>query len=113
MVEVYDYYPVITALQLEELGLCPAGEVVRFIRENTFTVEGTVPLNTSGGQLSVGQAGAAGGYLALVEGLRQVTGTALGARVADAHHALVSGFGIINYDRGLCSAAAVLAAGAP
>ena len=26
-----------------------------------------------------------------------------------ARHALVSGFGMINYDRGLCTAAAVLA----
>lgn len=112
-VEVYDDYPVITAMQLEDLGLCPQGEVVRFIRENSFTLEGTLPLNTSGGQLSVGQAGAAGGYLGLVEGLRQLTGTALGAAVANARHGLVSGFGMINYDRGLCSGAAVLARSAP
>jgi acetyl-CoA acetyltransferase len=112
-VEVYDDYPVITAMQLEDLGFCAKGEVVRLIRENTFTVDGTLPLNTSGGQLSVGQAGAAGGYLGLVEGLRQLTGTTLGAAVADARHGLVSGFGIINYDRGLCSGAAVLARSAP
>lgn len=113
VVEAYDDYPVITAMQLEDLGLCAGGEVVRFIRENTFTVGGTLPLNTSGGQLSVGQAGAAGGYLGLVEALRQLTGTTLGAAVADARHALVSGFGMINYDRGLCSGAAVLTRGAP
>ena len=66
-------------MQLEDLGFCAQGEVVRFIRENSFTLDGTLPLNTSGGQLSVGQAGAAGGYLGLVEALRQLTGTALGA----------------------------------
>jgi acetyl-CoA acetyltransferase len=108
-VEVYDDYPVITAMQLEDLGFCAKGEVVKFIRDNTFTIDGSLPLNTSGGQLSVGQAGAAGGYLGLVEGLRQLTGAALGAAVADARHGLVSGFGMINYDRGLCSGAAVLA----
>ena len=108
-VELYDDYPVITAMQLEDLGFCAKGEVVQFIRDHSFTVDGTLPLNTSGGQLSVGQAGAAGGYLGLVEALRQLTGTALGAAVADARHGLVSGFGMINYDRGLCSGAAVLA----
>ena len=110
-VELYDDYPVITAMQLEDLGFCAKGEVVQFIRDHSFTVDGTLPLNTSGGQLSVGQAGAAGGYLGLVEALRQLTGTALGAAVADARLGLVSGFGMINYDRGLCSGAAVLARG--
>lgn len=112
-VEVYDDYPVITAMQLEDLGFCPPGGVVEYIRANSFTLDGTLPLNTSGGQLSVGQAGAAGGYLGLVEALRQLTGTPLGAAVPDARHGLVSGFGMINYDRGLCSGAAVLARGAP
>jgi 3-dehydroquinate dehydratase len=41
--------------------------------------------------------------------LRQLTGSALGAAVADAAIGLVCGFGMINYDRGLASAAAVLA----
>ena len=78
------------------------------MRRNTFTIGGTLPLNTSGGQLSVGQAGAAGGYLGLVEAMRQLTGQALGAQVENARLGLVSGFGMINYDRGLCGGAAVL-----
>ena len=113
LVEVYDDYPVITAMQLEDLGFCKQGELVEYIRSNTFENHGTLPLNTSGGQLSVGQAGAAGGYLGLVEGLRQLTGTALGSSVPNARHGLVSGFGMINYDRGLCSGAAVLRREAP
>jgi acetyl-CoA acetyltransferase len=68
------------------------------------------PVNTSGGQLSVGQAGAAGGHLGIVEAIRQLTGQTLGARVPNARHGLVSGFGMINYDRGICSGAAILAA---
>jgi acetyl-CoA acetyltransferase len=78
------------------------------VRQHDFTVAGSLPHNTGGGQLSVGQAGAAGGYLGLVEAMRQLLGQAEGRQVADAQHALVSGFGMINYDRGLCSAAAVL-----
>ena len=57
----------------------------------------------------VRQAGAAGGYLGMVEAMRQVLGEALGAQVEGAHTALVSGFGMINFDRGLCSGAAILA----
>ena len=110
-VELYDDYPVITTMQLEDLGFCAKGQGAHFIRENTFTVDGSLPLNTSGGQLSVGQAGAAGGYLGMVEALRQLTGQPLGAAVPDARLGLVSGFGMINYDRGLCSGAAVLARG--
>ena len=108
----YDDYPVITLMQMEDLGFCEKGEGPDFVRRNTFTVDGSIPVNTSGGQLSVGQAGAAGGFLGLVEVIRQLTGQTLGGAVADARIGLASGFGMINYDRGLCSGAAILAASA-
>jgi acetyl-CoA acetyltransferase len=108
LIETYDDYPVISMLQFEGLGFCAPGDGPDFVRRNDFTLEGSLPHNTGGGQLSVGQAGAAGGYLGLVEAMRQILGEAEGRQVADARHALVSGFGMINYDRGLCSAAAVL-----
>jgi acetyl-CoA acetyltransferase len=109
LVETYDDYPVIVMLQFEDLGFCRKGEAPEFVRSHTFTNDGSFPHNTSGGQLSVGQAGAAGGYLGLVEAMRQLTGTALGSAVPDARIAAVSGFGMINFDRGLASCAAVLA----
>lgn len=107
--ETYDDYPVISMMQFEDLGFCAKGEGPAFVRDHSLTNDGSFPHNTSGGQLSVGQAGAAGGYLGLVEALRQLTGEALGAPVPDARVGLVSGFGIINYDRGLASGAALLA----
>ena len=107
--QAYDDYPVINFLQLEDLGFCEKGGAPDFVRANTFTAQGTLPLNTSGGQLSLGQAGAAGGFLGMVEAIRQLTGRSLSAPVPDARVGLVSGFGMINYDRGLCSGAAVLA----
>jgi acetyl-CoA acetyltransferase len=107
--QTYDDYPVITAMQIEDLGFCDKGEAPAFIRRHTFTTDGSFPLNTSGGQLSVGQAGAAGGYLGMVEAIRQLTGAAGDRTVQDARVGLVSGFGMINYDRGLCSGAVLLA----
>ncbi len=112
-VQTYDDYPVITLMQIEDLGFCGKGEGPAFVRRHAFTWDGSFPLNTSGGQLSVGQAGAAGGSLGLVEALRQLTGRAGGRQVKDAkggpRFGLVSGFGMINFDRGLGSGAAVLA----
>ncbi len=107
-VETYDDYPVISLMQIEDLGFCAKGEGPAFVRKHTFTHDGSFPLNTSGGQLSVGQAGAAGGFLGMVEAIRQLTGEAGARAVKDAKLGLVSGFGMINYDRGLGSGAAVL-----
>jgi acetyl-CoA acetyltransferase len=111
IIATYDDYPVMTMLQLEGLGLCGAGEAPDFVRRHTFTADGTCPLNTSGGQLSVGQGGAAGGFLGLVEAVRQLTGQTLGAKVRDPRLALVAGYGMVTYDRGVCSGAAVLGGG--
>ncbi len=108
LVQTYDDYPVISVMQFEDLGFCPKGQGAAYLGARDLTVTGDLPHNTSGGQLSVGQAGAAGGFLGLVEAIRQVTGTAGPTQVADANTALVSGFGMINFDRGLCSAACVL-----
>nr|WP_250813770.1 thiolase family protein [Neorhizobium tomejilense] len=108
-VQTYDDYAVISMMQFEDLGFCAKGEGPDFVRQNTFTIDGSFPHNTSGGQLSVGQAGAAGGHLGLTEAMRQLLGTAEGRQVEDAKLGLVSGFGMINYDRGLASAAAILA----
>ena len=110
LVQTYDDYPVISLMQLEDLGFCGKGQGPGFVRRHDLTVDGDFPLNTGGGQLSMGQAGAAGGYVGLVEALRQLTGAVPERAVARARHALVSGFGMINYDRGLCSAACVLGA---
>lgn len=109
-VQTYDDYPVITAMQIEDLGFCGKGEAPAFIRQHTFTTDGSFPLNTAGGQLSVGQAGAAGGYLGMVEAIRQLTAAAGARSVENAQVGLVSGYGMINYDRGLCSGAVLLGA---
>jgi acetyl-CoA acetyltransferase len=107
-VQTYDDYPVMSVIQMEDLGFCCKGEGAEFVRRHSFTTDGSFPINTSGGQLSVGQAGCAAGYLGLVESIRQLTGRNLARPVPDARFGLAVGFGMITYDRGLCSAAAVL-----
>lgn len=113
LLQTYDDYPVISMMQIEDLGFCAKGEAPQFVRDHDLTITGDFPHNTSGGQLSAGQAGAAGGSLGLVEAIRQVTGTAGPTQVAGAKCAMVSGFGMINYDRGLCSSAAILRGAGP
>jgi len=107
-VETYDDYPVMSVIQLEDLGFCPRGGGPDFIRRHSFGADGTFPMNTSGGQLSCGQAGCAAGMLGLVESIRQLTGRNLAIPVPDARFGIAVGFGMITYDRGLCSGAAVL-----
>jgi acetyl-CoA acetyltransferase len=110
--QAYDDYPVIVMMQLEDLGFCGKGEAADFVGRHTFTIDGSFPLNTSGGQLSMGQAGAAGGHLGMVEAIRQLIGKPLTRQVPNARRGLVSGFGMINYDRGICTGAAILGSAA-
>ncbi len=110
--QAYDDYPVIVMLQMDGLGFCKQGEAPGFIRRTPLTVNGGgLPLNTGGGQLSVGQAGAAGGFLAVNEAISQVIGEPLGAQVPGATTGVVSGYGYVNYDRGICNCAAILQRG--
>lgn len=108
LVQTYDDYPFISLMQFEDLGFCAKGEGPDFLRGRDLTVTGDLPHNTGGGQLSGGQAGCAGGHMGLTEAIRQVTGHAPGRQVIGAKRALVSGFGMINFDRGLGSGAMVL-----
>lgn len=108
LLQSYDDYPVICMMQFEDLGFCAKGEGPDFVRSHDLTIAGDFPHNTSGGQLSAGQAGAAGGFIGLVEAIRQVTGTAGPTQVNHARIAMVSGFGMINFDRGVCSGAAII-----
>lgn len=109
-VQTYDDYPVIVMIQFEDLGFCEKGEGPAFVRAHRMTHDGDFPNNTGGGQLSGGQAGAAGGFLGITEAIRQLTGTAGARAVRDARLGLVGGFGMVTYDRCLCTGAVILGA---
>jgi acetyl-CoA acetyltransferase len=104
---IYDDYPVMVLVQLGDLGLIPDGDVKRYLHENLL--EEQWPMNTSGGQLSAGQAGAAGGLHGLVEATRQLRGEAGGERqVEGLELALATGYGMVLYTHGASHNAAVL-----
>lgn len=107
---VYDDYPAMVVAQLADLGVLPPQEDPADFIERRIATR-LLPVNTSGGQLSAGQAGAAGGMHGLVEAARQLMGRA-GARQVSARHAVVSGYGMVLYRYGACATMSVLEAAA-
>ena len=106
--EIYDDYPIAVMIQIEDLGFCKKGEGGRFVDAHDLTYKGDFPVNTGGGELSVGQAGLAGGFLHIVEALRQLRGEASGHQVKNAERALVTGIGWLNYGRNLGTTAGLV-----
>jgi len=107
-VQAYDDYPIVVAMQLEDHGFCAKGEGGPFVDATDLSIQGHLPLNTGGGQLSCGQAGAAGGMLGIVEAVRQLQGLGGTRQVEAARVGLVSMIGMVGYGRGLATAALIL-----
>jgi acetyl-CoA acetyltransferase len=105
---VYDDYPAMALVQLADLGYAGDGDVRSLIQDQIATRK--IAVNTSGGQLSAGQAGAAGGLHGVVEAVHQLRGEAGERQVAGARHALVAGYGMVCYRYGACAGATVLEA---
>jgi acetyl-CoA acetyltransferase len=103
---VYDDYPVMVYVQLADLGFVADGDIGSFVRSRI--AGGAWPLNTSGGQLSAGQAGAAGGMHGLVEAVTQLRGEGGARQVPRARLAAVTGYGMVLYRYGACANAVVL-----
>lgn len=109
MVQLYDDYPIMELVQLEGLGFCGRGEGGRFVEATDISRTGTLPVNTGGGQLSCGQSGAGGGAIGLTEAVMQLQGEAGERQLERARTALVSGFGMVGFVKGLCQSAVILA----
>ena len=107
----YDDYPIMSAIQLEDLGFCKKGDVGSYIESHEFTFNGDVPLNTGGGQLSVGQAGAGGGLMSVVEATCQLRAEAGERQIKKCKRGVVAGYGMVGYGHGL-SASAIVVEGA-
>jgi acetyl-CoA acetyltransferase len=107
LVSVYDDYPAMALAQLADLGFAPDGDLPHLLRRVGVR---DLPVNTSGGQLSVGQAGCAGGMHGLVEAVTQLRGDADERQVENARLAVVTGYGMVLYRYGACANAVVLEA---
>ncbi|MEH6545732.1 MAG: thiolase family protein [Sneathiella sp.] len=95
----YDDFLIALILQMEQIGFCGRGEGSDYVLSTDMTHKGTLPLNTSGGQISAGQPGLAGGGLNFVEAVRQLFGEAGERQVANLNNALCTGIGCIPYGR--------------
>lgn len=93
VLQLYDCYSIVVAVTLEDAGFVPKGEVGPWLLEQDFSPRGNLPLNTHGGQLSVGQADLAGGMSHITEAVRQLRGAAGERQVEGAEIALVTGNG--------------------
>jgi acetyl-CoA acetyltransferase len=99
MIMPYDDFLIALIITLEDIGFCEKGKGAQFVLDTDMSYKGTLPLNTSGGQISAGQPGLAGGGLNLVEGVRQMFGEAGERQVSDPRNCMVTGIGVIPYGR--------------
>jgi acetyl-CoA acetyltransferase len=108
--QIYDDYPVMAFHQIEGLGIADPGKTAQLIEEKGITTRGQFPVNTGGGQLSAGQAGASGGMIGLYEAVTQLRGDAA-ERQVKCRTGVATGYGMVAYGRGLCSSAVILQRG--
>ena len=97
--QLYDDYPLMVAIQLEELGFAAPGRGPALARDAGFGVAAALPVNTGGGMLNCGQPGGAGGYLPLIEALDQLDGRFAGVegrQIPGARTQVVSALGMID-----------------
>ena len=106
--QLYDDYPIAIIMALEDLGFAPKGQGGILVEETDISPGGQLPINTGGGQLSMGQPGLAGGAIHIVEAVRQLRATAGERQVRDARIGLVSGLGMLTYGSTLAAANAML-----
>lgn len=89
--QIYDCFTGMVIAQLEDYGFCGKGEGGPFAASGALALDGALPTNTSGGQLSEAHVE---GMLQIVEAVRQLRRTYPPERqVKNAEIALVSGHG--------------------
>lgn len=93
LLQFHDRYPILAAASLEDAGFCRKGEGGAFLAATDTTYNGTLPINTDGGQLSGGRLDAiqgASGAPHLLEAVRQLRGEAGARQVDDANLCMVN-----------------------
>jgi acetyl-CoA acetyltransferase len=97
---VAEVYDLSTALELqwyEDLGLCGAGEGAKLLREGATAPNGRIPVNTSGGLASFGEAVPAQAIAQVCEVTWQLRGTAGDRQVAGARVGITANQGLFGH----------------
>ena len=71
---LYDHFSPAVLMQLEALGFCGPGEAADLVANGGLAIDGLIPTNTNGGQLSEAYVH---GYNGIAEIVRQLRGTAV------------------------------------
>jgi acetyl-CoA acetyltransferase len=85
--QIYDHFTSQVLMQLEDYGFCRRGEAGDFVASGAIRLDGSLPVNTDGGQLSCGYVW---GMTHIREAVLQLRGTAVN-QVENAEVALVTG----------------------
>ncbi len=85
--QIYDHFTSQVIMQLEDYGFCAKGEGGPFVSSGAIALDGSIPVNTDGGQLSCGYVW---GMTHIREAVEQIRGSAVN-QVSGAELALVTG----------------------
>lgn len=104
VIECHDAFTIGEIVTTEALGLRPRGEGAALIRDRTTTLDGSLPVNPSGGLLSRGHPLGATGLAQIAEIAWQLTGRAGDRQVSGARRGLVEtmGGGVSGIDGNAC-----------
>ena len=89
--QFYDPFTISIIMQLEHYGFCKPGQGGPFVADGGIGLDGAIPSNTGGGQISGFYAA---GFTPIIEALKQLRGEAGATQVKDAALALTSGHGL-------------------
>ena len=94
-VELHDAFSGEEIAAYEPLRLCPEGKCIDFMRKGYFALDGKLPVNPSGGLLSLGHPLGASGVRVNCEVIRQLRGRADGYQVKNARVGLAQMLGSV------------------
>jgi benzoylsuccinyl-CoA thiolase BbsB subunit len=84
LIELHDAFAPEEILRYEDLGLCKVGDGVKLLREGATSIGGKIPVNPSGGLLSLGHPLSASGVRTVAEIVQHLRGEAGQRQVAGA-----------------------------
>lgn len=101
LAEVYDLSTALELDWMEDIGLCPAGEADKLLREGETALGGRIPVNPSGGLASFGEAIPAQAIAQLCELVTQLRGRAGARQIPAPRAALAANQGLFGHGSAL------------